>query len=120
MTWSGGGVPMFNTIPLGFGLAMATIDVFMLSLLKYISKEKQYIRWIVLPILVYACQPILFYMSLQYESLTVMNLLWDVLSDVLVTLVGLLIFQETIGPYKKAGVMLSFLSIALMSLNDGN
>lgn len=115
----GGGLPLVNTIPLGFGMAMATIDVFMLSLLKYISKEKQYLKWIVLPILVYACQPILFYMSLKYESLTVMNLLWDVISDVLVTLVGLLVFQETIGPYKKAGVILSFLSIGLMSLNDG-
>jgi multidrug transporter EmrE-like cation transporter len=91
-----------------------------LSLLKYIHKEKQYLKWIILPMIVYACQPILFYMSLQHESLTVMNLLWDVLSDVLVTLVGLLLFQETIGPYKKAGVMLSFLSIVLLSLNDGH
>lgn len=98
---------------------MASIDVFMLSLLKFISKEKQYLKWIVLPMIVYACQPILFYMSLQYESLTVMNLLWDVLSDVLVTLVALLLFQESIGPYKKAGVILSFLSIVLLSLNDG-
>ena len=119
MVASGGGLPLVNIVPLGFGLAMAGIDVFMLSLLKYISQEKQYLKWIVLPILVYAFQPILFYLSLQYESLTVMNLLWDLLSDVLVTLVGLLILQETIGPYKKAGVILSFLSIALMSLNDG-
>ncbi len=115
----GGGLPLVNTIPLGFGIAMATIDAFMLSLLKYISIEKKYIGFILLPMIVYAFQPVLFYFSLQYESLTVMNLLWDVISDVIVTLVGLLIFQETIGPYKKAGVMLSFVSIALMSLNDG-
>ncbi len=69
--------------------------------------------------IVYALQPVLFYFSLQYESLTVMNLLWDVISDVIVTFIGLVIFQEKIGPYKKAGVILSFLSIVLMSLNDG-
>ena len=48
-----------------------------------------------------------------------MNLLWDVISDVAVTLIGLVVFQEKIGPYKKAGVILSFFSIILMSLNDG-
>ena len=116
---SGGGLPLFNIVPLGFGATMAIIDAFMLSLLKYISKEKQHVGWIVLPIIVYAFQPVLFYLSLQYESMTVMNLLWDVISDVIVTFVGLVVFQEAIGPYKKAGVIFSFFSIVLMSLNDG-
>lgn len=119
MSLQGGGIPLFNIVPLGFGASMATIDAFMLSLLKYISKEPKYLSWIVLPMMIYALQPVLFYMSLQYETLTVMNLLWDVISDVIVTLVGLLIFKETIGPYKKAGVILSFLSIGLLSMNDG-
>ena len=116
---SGGGLPLFNIVPLGFGASMATIDAFMLSMLKWISQEKKYYGLIGLAMLVYAFQPVLFFTSLQYESLTVMNLLWDVISDVIVTLMGILIFQEKIGPYKKAGVILSFLSIVLMSLNDG-
>lgn len=119
MGLSGGGLPLFNIVPLGFGSAMATIDAFMLSFMKYMSKEKLNLWWLVLPMFVYACQPVLFYFSLQYESLTVMNLLWDVISDVIVTFIGLMIFKETIGPYKKAGVILSFLSIILLSLNDG-
>lgn len=119
MGLTGGGVPLFNIVPLGFGSAMATIDAFMLSFMKYMSKEKLHLGWLVLPMIIYACQPILFFMSLQYETLTVMNLLWDVISDVIVTFIGLVIFRETIGPYKKAGVILSFLSIILMSLNDG-
>ena len=116
---SGGGVPLFNSVPLGFGGAMALIDAFMLSFIKYISKEKESVKWLLLPICIYAFQPVLFYTALQYESMTVMNLLWDVISDVLVTFIGLIVFQEKIGPYKKAGVIFSFLSIVLMSLNDG-
>jgi drug/metabolite transporter (DMT)-like permease len=119
MALAGGGIPLFNIIPLQFGGAMATIDAFMLGFLKYMSKEKINTWWLLLPILVYALQPVLFYMSLQYESLAVMNLLWDVISDVIVTLIGLFIFQEKLGPYKKAGVIFSFFSILLMSLNDG-
>jgi drug/metabolite transporter (DMT)-like permease len=115
----GGKFPLFNSIPLGFGATMAILDTLMLSLLKYMRVEKQSLYWILLPMLIYSLQPVLFYMSLNYESLTVMNLLFDLISDILVTFVGLFIFQETIGPYKKAGVVLSFISIFLMSLNDG-
>ncbi len=116
---SGGGLPLFNIIPLGFGAAMATIDAFMLSFIKYMSVDKSYVRFLFLPMIIYALQPVIFYFSLKFETLTVMNLLWDVISDVVVTLIGLLVFKETIGPYKKAGVILSFLSIILMSMNDG-
>lgn len=119
MVASGGGLPLINIVPLGFGAAMATIDAFMLSFLKYMNKHKEYASWILLPMIIYACQPVLFYFSLQYETLTVMNLLWDVISDVIVTFIGLYVFEEKIGPYKKLGVIFSFFSIILMSLNDG-
>jgi drug/metabolite transporter (DMT)-like permease len=49
-----------------------------------------------------------------------MNLLWDVVSDVLITLIGVFIFQEKIGPYKKLGVVFSLFSVVLLSLNDGH
>lgn len=115
----GGGIPMFNMIPFGFAAAMASIDSTMLSLIKYISQNDKHIGWLILPMIVYSLQPVLFYLSMKYETLTVMNLLWDVISDVIITFIGLVIFRETIGPYKKLGVIFSFFSIILMSLNDG-
>ena len=116
---SGGGLPHFNRMPLQFGVSMALIDTFMLSFLKYVRSQNLSVYWIAVPMVIYMLQPILFYTSLGYETMTVMNLLWDVISDVLVTFIGLVLFKETIGPYKKAGVIFSFLSIVLMSLNDG-
>lgn len=116
----GGGIPVFNIVPLGFGGAMAGIDAFMLSFLKYMNVHKEYTKWIWIPMIVYALQPVLFFFSLKFESLTVMNLLWDVISDVIVTFIGLYMFQEKIGPYKKLGVIFSFMSIVLMSMNDGD
>ena len=110
---------MFNIVPLQFGALMASIDATMLSLIKYIHLEKVSLRWILVPMLIYSLQPVLFYFSLKYETLTVMNLLWDVTSDVIITLIGLYIFKESIGPYKKLGVVFSLLSIILLSLNDG-
>lgn len=115
----GGGAPHLNTTPLKFGFIMAAVDVFMLSIIKKVSLDSKIIRWMILPTIIYAIQPWIFLQSLQYESLIIMNLLWDLISDVLVTLTGLIFFKETIGPYKLIGVVLSFISITLMSLDDG-
>jgi drug/metabolite transporter (DMT)-like permease len=109
-----------NWIPIGFGVVMAAIDVFMLSLIKSISgNPSRFLRWMVVPTIIYAIQPWIFLSSLQFESLIVMNLMWDLISDVLVTATGFFYFKEKIGPYKTLGVMLSFASIVLMSIQDG-
>ena len=109
-----------NWIPVGFGALMASIDVFMLGIIKSISgNPSRFLRWMILPTIVYAIQPWIFLSSLQFESLIVMNLMWDLISDILVTATGFLYFKEKIGPYKTLGVILSFVSIVLMSLQDG-
>ncbi len=110
----------FDWVAIAFGSIMALIDLFMLGLLKIISKnESRLIRYMIFPTIIYALQPWIFLQSLRFESLTVMNLMWDLISDVLVTVLGLFYFKEEIGPYKKLGVALSLVSIFLMSLSDG-
>jgi drug/metabolite transporter (DMT)-like permease len=109
-----------NWVPVGFGALMASIDVFTFSITKTISDNRsRFLKWMVLPTILYAIQPWIFLSSLQFESLIVMNLMWDLMSDVLVTATGLLYFKEKLGPYKTLGVILSFVSIVLMSLEDG-
>ena len=44
-----------------------------------------------------------------------MNLLWDLISDVLVTTSGVLYFKEKISHTKSIGIILSVLGIYLMS-----
>ena len=110
----------FHWPPLLFGLGMACIDVVMLGLIKSISQNSlKYVRWMIIPTIAYAVQPWIFLTSLQFESLTVMNLMWDLISDVLVTLTGFLYFKEKIGPFKTVGVFLSLIAIVLMSIQDG-
>jgi multidrug transporter EmrE-like cation transporter len=120
MKFIGGGLPQFNTMSFKFGFFMALVDVFMLSIVKSVSLNSRLLKWMIVPTLVYAVQPWIFLQSLEYETLIIMNLLWDLISNVLVTLAGLILFQETIGPYKLIGVILSFISITLLSLDDGD
>lgn len=71
----------------------------------------------VLPIafLVYGLQSMVFYKSLDYSTLVVMNMLWDVSSDILVSIVGFLFFREVLTKSQVAGVLLGMLSIFLLS-----
>jgi drug/metabolite transporter (DMT)-like permease len=111
----------FEWIPLAFGALMASIDVIMLGLIKSVSLDRlKMIRWMIFPTIIYAIQPWIFLESLKYESLIVMNLMWDLLSDVLVTLLGIFYFREKIGRYKQVGVALSLLSIFLLASADGD
>lgn len=110
----------FNWVPLGYAALMASIDVLTLSSIKAISGNlSRFLKWMVIPTLLYAIQPWIFLHTLKFESLIVMNLMWDLLSDVLVTATGFLYFKEKIGPYKTLGVIFSFVSIVLLSLEDG-
>lgn len=103
----------WNTI--GLGLGMAAIDVFVLSAMKL--KSIGALNGWVLPIavLVYSMQPLIFYKSLGQETMTIMNLFWDLSSDVLVTLVGLFVFKEYLTPRRMAGVVLSLVSLFLLA-----
>jgi multidrug transporter EmrE-like cation transporter len=110
---------LFDLTALGYGGMMALIDAFILSSLK--AYHLGWIQWrgiILVAMTVYACQPLLFLDSLRFSSLTVMNLLWDVMSDVLVTVIGLYYFSEKLSTMKKMGVMLSIVSIILLTWKD--
>jgi len=106
-------------IPFAFGAVMATIDVFILSAIKIIGTKAKYLKWMIVPTLVYAIQPWIFLSSLKFETMTVMNLVWDLMSDVLVTIVGIYYFKEKLGPVKSLGVFTALISIALLAYDDG-
>jgi drug/metabolite transporter (DMT)-like permease len=110
---------LFDLTALGFGGTMALIDVFILSSLKALNLG--WIKWrgiLIISMLVYSIQPLLFLESLNHSTLTIMNLLWDVMSDVLVTGVGLFYFSEKLSNLKKIGVFFSFISIILLTWKD--
>lgn len=105
----------FNWISLLFGGMLAMIDAIALPILKGV-KTSGWPRWLLaIPIGIYAIDPMIFYTALGFESLTIMNLIWDLMSDVIVTLIGLFYFKEVLPTTKKIGVLLSFISLFLMS-----
>ena len=110
----------FNLIPLGFAGLMALIDAFSLTLLKKISTKAISFSFIPIAMLVYSIQPFIFLEALNFESMTVMNILWDLSSDIIVTYIGIFILGEKIGFRKAIGIVLSFIAIYLFTFEDGH
>ena len=76
--------------------------------------------WLLVPVALYAISPFIFLSALKSgETLTIMNLVWDLTSDVVITIIGLLIFAEKLSPVKLLGVCFSFVSLFLMTY-EGN
>jgi len=112
---------MLNLIPIGIATIMAIIDSIVLSGLKEYSLGN--LKWkIIIPIgmFVYSLQPIFFLKAFQYETMTVMNILYDVMSNIIVTAIGLLYFGEKISNIKKIGLLFGFIAIVLLSYDSVN
>ncbi len=105
---------MFNIRTIGFGLLFGVMDVIALSITKAVSIGFNS-TWMVIPLLVYAANPFIFLTALRKESLTIMNLVWDLTSDLLITFIGIFVFAETISPMKILGVLFSMVGLFLMT-----
>ena len=108
---------LLNWRTLAYGLVLASIDSVGLPILKGVSRGWNW-AWMAVPISLYICTPLVFLASLSTESLVVMNLVWDLMSDILVTCVGLFLFSEKLSPVKLLGVGFSFLAITLMAAEE--
>ena len=108
-----------NMKALLFAFFLAASDVFNLGLLKALrTGQVKNMAWIAVPTLLYAFQPLIFFKGLAHTTLTALNLLWDVMSDVLVTLTGLFYFKEKLSMRKQIGAAFSVLGVFLLGGDD--
>ena len=104
----------FNWPSIGFGLALASTDIFAFPIVKYVSLGARPI-WLLFAVLLYALNPILLLLSLKTEGLAIINLLWNTLSNIVITAIGIYMFKEKISSIKKIGAVLSIISIGLLT-----
>lgn len=99
-----------------FGLTMALIDAIVLSFLKIQETHKKYTNTLfVIAMMIYALQPIIFYKGLNYAPMSVLNILWDLFSDLIVCIIGFIVFKEELTTRQYVGIVLAFVSILLLS-----
>jgi len=108
-------------LTIAFGIILAIFDSISLSIFKAkaIGLFSKYIGYMMLGFAfsVSFIQAYIFYRSMFYEKLAIMNLVWDLSSDIIVTLIGIIIFTEKLSLIKIGGVGLSMISILLLNIN---
>jgi multidrug transporter EmrE-like cation transporter len=109
----------FSMLPIFFGTLMALLDIMMMGSVKMISKGTMPSSWgIPLTVGIYALEPLIFLKALNYEGMVVTNLVWNLMSDIIVTLQGVFIFGESIKGLRWVAVCMSILSLGLMAYTD--
>ena len=109
----------FSILPIVFGLVMSLLDVGMMSIAKMSSKgEISFMTALPIATLIYSLEPFLFMKSLKYESLTSMNLIWDLTSDVMVTVLGVFYFKESIKGLRWLAVLFAMFSLSLFAYTE--
>ena len=111
--------PTVHWIPIAFATGMAMIDSLAFSILKKISLKELGMMFLPLSMLIYSSQPVIFLQALKFENMAIVNLLWNMMSNILVTFTGLVLLQEKVGLFKGIGIVLSFVAIFLMTFEDG-
>jgi multidrug transporter EmrE-like cation transporter len=109
----------FNILPIVFGVVMASIDILMMSTSKMVS-EGTLSSEVGVPLAVglYALEPLVFLRALHFEGMVVTNLVWNLVSDVIVTLQGVLVFGESIKGLRWVALGTALFSLALFAYTD--
>jgi len=109
----------FNMLPIVFGTMMAIVDIVMMSTVKMVSSGSiSSAVGVPLSVGLYAFEPILFLKAMNYEGMVVTNLVWNMVSDIVVTLQGIIIFGESIKGLRWLGICMSLVALALLAYTD--
>jgi hypothetical protein len=116
MNWKVGN---FAILPILFGFVMAVLDIAMMGMVKQVSVGSlSYGVGFPLATAAYALQPYIFLKALGYETMTVVNLIWNLMSNVIVTLMGVFWFGESIKGLRWVAIGMSLVSLTIFAYTD--
>jgi multidrug transporter EmrE-like cation transporter len=109
----------FDLLPIFFGIVMALIDINMMGTLKFVDQGKlAYAVGLPIAILLYAFQPYVFLKAMAHSNMLTTNLIWNLASNIMVTLLGVLFFKEKIKGLKWLAIGLSLFSLGIFAYSE--
>jgi multidrug transporter EmrE-like cation transporter len=103
------------------GLVLAINDIISFGITKSVYLKSDIFTnkyWLIVPIILYGLQIIIFYYGLQKTSMTVLNITWNLISNILVTLLGIYYFGEKINNLKTIALCFAIVSIVLFGIES--
>jgi len=112
-------VGKFDMLPIVFGTVMALIDISMMGTLKLVDQGKlAYGVGLPVATLLYAFEPYVFLKAMTHSNMVTTNLIWNLASNILVTLTGVFFFRESIKGLKWLAIALSLFSLAIFAYSE--
>jgi multidrug transporter EmrE-like cation transporter len=111
----------FSFLPIFFGTLLALLDIGMMGLSKMVSIGQ--VSWnigVPTAMAIYSLEPLIFIRALKYEGMVVTNLVWNLVSDIIVTLQGILIFGEKIKNLRWVAIGMSLVALAIFAYTDSD
>jgi len=111
----------FSVLPIAFGVVMAALDLVMMASVKQVGTGAWPLRTgLPFATLVYALEPFIFLQAMKTtgEGLAVVNLVWNLASDIMVTLMGVLWFGEKIHGARWLAVGMSLVALTLFAYTE--
>jgi multidrug transporter EmrE-like cation transporter len=106
----------FDILPIVFGIVMALIDISMMGTLKLVDQGKlAYAIGFPIATLLYAFEPYVFLKAMSNSNMVITNLIWNLASNILVTLSGVFFFGESIQTPKWLAIGMSLVSLAIFA-----
>jgi len=112
-------VGKFDLLPIVFGIVMALIDISMMGTLKLVNQGNlAYSTGFPIATLLYAFEPYVFLKAMTHSNMVVTNLIWNLASNILVTLAGVFFFGESIKGLKWLAIGMSLFSLAIFAYSE--
>ena len=109
----------FDLLPIFFGIVMALVDITMMGTLKFVDQGKlAYNIGFPIATLLYAFEPYVFLKAMAHSNMLTTNLIWNLASNILVTLLGVFFFKEKVKGLKWLAIGLSLFSLGIFAYSD--
>jgi len=108
----------FNGIFIGLMLAINDVISFGIAKEVFLQERLKNIYWLIIPTILYGLQIWLFYFGLKKTSMSILNITWNLISNILVTLLGIYYFGEKMNDLKTFALIFAFISITLFAIDN--
>ena len=99
-----------------FGLMLATNDIINMGITKKITLNEFNFNWLYLVFVLYGFQMVIFYYGLQVTSMSVLNLTWNLISNIVITIIGIYYFKENISHLERWGILFALFALFLFMM----
>ena len=101
-----------------FGILLASNDVISMGITKKINLNELSSNWLYFVFILYGFQMIIFYYGMKITPMSVLNLTWNLLSNVVITIIGIYYFKENITHLETWGILFALFALFLFVLSS--